>query len=169
MEDLNESTQGVTGTHTEKGIPHGSTSLTPFLAIPNATAALEFYRDVFGARIVDTTVMGGILVHAELDFGQGRLQLGEPNPDYGLVAPPTPPQACYSMGLYCAQVDDILARAEAQGATIREPVTNFVSGDRFASIIDPYGVRWSIMSRVADLSEAESAERVARWAAEQQS
>lgn len=113
--------------------------------------------------------MGGILVHAELDFGQGRLQLGEPNPDYGLVAPPTPPQACYSLGLYCAQVDDILARAEAQGATIREPVTNFVSGDRFASIIDPYGVRWSIMSRVADLSEAESAERVARWAAEQQS
>lgn len=169
MENLNEPTQGVTGKHTEKGIPHGSTSLTPFLAIPNATAALEFYRDVFGARVVDTTVMGGIMVHAELDFGQGRMQLGEPNPDYGLVAPPAPPAACYSMGLYCADVDGLVAQAEAQGATIREPVMNFVSGDRFASINDPYGVRWSIMSRVEDLSEAESAQRVARWAAEQQS
>lgn len=169
MENLSEPTKGVTGTHTDQGIPHGSTSLTPFLAIPNATDALEFYRDVFGARVVGSAVMDGIMVHAELDFGQGRLQLGEPNPEYGLVAPPTPPEACYSMGLYCSDVDELVTKAEAKGATIREPVMNFVSGDRFASIIDPYGVRWSIMSRVEDLSEAESAERVERWAAEQQS
>ena len=167
MENLNEPVLGVTGEHTRNGIPHGSTTLTPFLAVPNAAEALEFYREVFGARIVDTTVMGGIMVHAELDFGQGRLQIGEPNPEYGLVAPPIPPAACYSLGLYCQDVDRIVARAEAGGATIREPATNFVSGDRFASIIDPFGVRWSIMSRVEDLAESESTERVARWAAEQ--
>ncbi len=27
------------------------------------------------------TEFGGVVVHAELDFGQGRLQLGEPSPD----------------------------------------------------------------------------------------
>jgi PhnB protein len=43
----------------------------------------------------------------------------------------------------------------------------FVSGDYFASIRDPFGVRWSLMSRVEDLSEEESAARVATWAAEQ--
>ena len=51
------------------------------------------------------------------------------------------------------------------GATVREAPSTFVSGDRFASIRDPFGVRWSIMTRVEDLSDEESAARVAEWAA----
>ncbi|MCC3266924.1 VOC family protein [Arthrobacter gengyunqii] len=162
-----DSTAGVTGAHTTGGIPHGVTSLTPFLSVPDARAAIDFYRDVFGARTVDVTEMGGVVVHADLDFGNGRLQLGEPNPQYGLVPMPAGDEDCYSMGLYCANVDETVAKAEAAGATIREPLSTFVSGDRFASIRDPFGVRWSVMSRVEDLSEEESARRVAEWAAEQ--
>lgn len=159
---------GVSGNYTTDGIPHGSTSLTPFLAIEGAVDAIEFYRSVFGARVVDVTKLDDVVVHAELDFGNGRLQLGEPNPAYGLVAAPTGEGDCYSIGLYCADVGTIVERAERAGATIREPASTFISGDRFASIRDPFGVRWSIMSRVIDLSEAESARRVAEWAAEQQ-
>lgn len=158
---------GVTGEHTTAGVPHGVTGLTPFLAIEGAAAAVEFYRDVFGARVVDVTEMGGVIVHAELDFGHGRLQLGEPSPAYGLVPAPGGDADCYSIGLYCADVDAVVARAEAADATIREAATEFVSGDRFASIRDPFGVRWSIMTRVEDLSESESARRVAEWAAAQ--
>ena len=155
------------GPHTNNGIPNGSTSLTPFLAIPRASEAVEFYRDVFGADVVAVTEIAGVVVHAELDFGQGRLQIGEVNPDYHLVAAPSGDDDCYSIGLYCSNVDHLTARAEEFGATIREPVTDFVSGDRYASIRDPFGVRWSIMSRVEDLSEAESTRRVAKWAAAQ--
>ncbi len=167
---MNESTRsrrGVSGEHTTDGVPHGSTSLTPFLAIENAAAALRFYESVFGARVVDTTEIGGLVVHAELDFGNGRLQIGEPTPDYGLIPAPDGDADCYSIGLYCADVDTLVQRAEQAGATIREAVSTFVSGDRFASIRDPFGVRWSIMTRVEDLSEDESARRVAQWAAEQ--
>lgn len=167
---MNESTRsrlGVSGEHTTDGVPHGSTSLTPFLAIKNAAGAIRFYESVFGARVVDTTEMGGLVVHAELDFGNGRLQIGEPTPDYGLIPAPDGDADCYSIGLYCADVDTFVQRAEQAGATIREAVSTFVSGDRFASIRDPFGVRWSIMSRVKDLSEDESARRVAQWAAEQ--
>lgn len=158
---------GVTGKHTTAGIPHGSTSLTPFLAIAGAKEAIEFYRSVFQARVVDITEMGGIVVHAELDFGSGRLQIGEPNPDYGLIPAPEGDADCYSMGVYCSEVDAVVARATEAGAVIREPVSTFVSGDRFASIRDPFGVRWSVMSRVEDLSEAESVQRVRDWAASQ--
>ncbi|WP_216694665.1 VOC family protein [Dietzia psychralcaliphila] len=158
---------GVTGEHTTAGVPHGSTTLTPFLAVEGAGDAVKFYSSVFGARVVDVTEMGGIVVHAELDFGNGRLQLGEPSPQFGLVPAPTGESDCYSIGVYCADVDDVVHRAEQAGATIREPVSEFVSGDRFASIRDPYGVRWSIMSRVEDLSESESSRRVAEWAAQQ--
>lgn len=167
MNTMNTGTQGVTGEHTTNGIPHGVTSLTPFLAVPNARDAIDFYRNVFGARVVDVTEMGGVVVHAVLDFGNGQLQLGEPNPQYGLVPPPGGDADCYSMGLYCSDADAVVAKAEAAGAVIREPLTTFVSGDRFASIRDPYGVRWSVMTRVEDLSEEESARRVAEWAASQ--
>ena len=44
-----ESTTAAHGEHTTHGIPNGLTSLTPFLAVPNAKAAIAFYRDVFGA------------------------------------------------------------------------------------------------------------------------
>lgn len=158
-------TTGVTGRYTTNGRPNSATSLTPFLAIPDSRRAIEFYRDVFGARVVDVTEFGGVVAHADLDFGLGVLQLGDPNPEYGLIAAPEGDADCYSMGLYVPDVDAVVARAVAAGATVREAPSTFVSGDRYASIRDPFGVRWSIMTRVEDLSEQESAARVAEWAA----
>ena len=72
-----------------------------------------------------------------------------------------------SLALYVPDVDDVVARALSHGATLREPLATFVSGDRFASLHDPFGVRWAVMTRVEDLTDEESAARVARWAAEQ--
>ncbi|MGC4788432.1 VOC family protein [Micromonospora sp. DT178] len=164
---MTATSRAADGEHTTNGTPHGATSLTPFLAIPDARGAIDFYRDIFGARVVDVTEMGGVVAHAVLDFGHGLLQLGEPMPDYGLVAAPEGDQDCYSMGLYRPDVDAVVARAEAAGAVVREAPSTFVSGDRFASIRDPFGVRWSVMTRVEDLSEKESARRVAEWAEQQ--
>lgn len=166
MESTENSTpkSAANGAHTTNGMPHGATSLTPFLAIAGAAEAIEFYRDVFGARVVDVTEMGGVVAHADLDFGVGHLQLGEPMPDYHLVGAPVGEDDCYSMGLYVPDVDATVERAVAAGATVREAPADFVSGDRFASIRDPFGVRWSVMTRVEDLSEEESAERVREWA-----
>lgn len=168
---MTETFQAADGQHTSNGTPHGATSLTPFLVIPDARGAIDFYRDIFGARVVDVTEMGGIVAHAVLDFGNGLLQLGEPMKAYGLVPAPgvegEDAGDCYSLGLYCPDVDATVARAEAAGATVREAPSTFVSGDRFASIRDPFGVRWSVMTRVEDISEEESARRVAEWAKQQ--
>lgn len=155
------------GTHTDNGTPRGISSLTPFIAIVGAREAIRFYESVFGASVKDVTEMGGVVVHAVLDFGHGHLQLGEPVADFHLVAPPAGEDDCYSLGLYVPNVDSVVAAAQAAGATVREPVADFVSGDRFASIRDPFGVRWSIMTRIEDISEEESARRVAEWAASQ--
>jgi PhnB protein len=164
---MTETNQAADGKHTTNGTPHGATSLTPFLAIPDARGTIDFYHKIFGARVIDVTEMGGVVAHAVLDFGNGLLQLGEPMPDYGLVAAPEGDQDCYSIGLYCPDVDAVVGRAEAAGAVIREAPSTFVSGDRFASIRDPFGLRWSVMTRVEDLSEEESARRVANWASQQ--
>lgn len=159
-----EPTVAANGEFTVDGCPVGTTSITPFLVIRGAREALDFYRDVFDAEIVDVTEIGGVVAHAEVDFGNGRLQLGEPGEAHGLVAAPEGDDVCYSLGLYRPDVDRVVERAVAAGASLREEPMTFVSGDRFASIRDPFGVRWSILTRVEDLSPAESARRVAEWA-----
>lgn len=157
--------RAANGAHTTNGRPNGVTSLTPFLAVSPAADAIAFYCEVFGATVIDKTEFGGLVAHADLDFGHGRLQLGEPSPEYHLARQSDTDDVCFSMGLYCPDVDAVVEKAVAAGATVREPATDFVSGDRFASIRDPFGVRWSILTRVEDLSDEESAARVAGWAA----
>jgi PhnB protein len=152
---------------TVKPIPEGYTSLTPFLCIDGAAKAIEFYTSVFGAELIEKMDAGdGSVAHAELDFGTGRLQLSDPNADYGLEAVERKDAVTHSMVLYCPDVDDVVARAEEAGATIREDVQTFVTGDRFASIIDPFGQRWAVMTRVEEVSAAERDRRLAEWSKE---
>jgi PhnB protein len=148
-------------------IPEGYTSLTPFLCIDGAADAIDFYVDVFGAKLVERMDgPGGIVAHAELDFGNGRLQLSDPQEAYQLAAPATGEFVTVSIALYCPDVDDVVARAEQAGATIREPAQTFVTGDRFASILDPFGQRWTVMTRVQDVSPDERDRRMAEWASQ---
>lgn len=187
MTTENEATpRAADGEHTTNGTPHGSTSLTPHLVVTPAATALEFYREVFGATIVDVTrfpappheqhdapdapdasTPADLVAHAVLDLGNGMLTLSDPLPAYGLVALDPEAGHPYSLALYVPDVDAVTAAAESAGATVREQPATFVSGDRFASVLDPFGVRWSIMTRVEDLSPAESARRVADWASTQ--
>jgi PhnB protein len=158
------------GTYTDHGTPKGVTSLTPFIAVTPARDAIAFYTEVFGATLLSSTELPGAdgttqVAHAVLDFGTGRLELGEPSPAFHLTTLSGGDEAVYSMGLYCPDVDTVVARAVQHGAVLREPATDFVSGDRFASIRDPFGVRWSVLTRIEDISDAESGRRVAEWAA----
>ena len=146
-------------------IPEGYSSLTPFLCIDGAAEAIDFYVAVFGAKLVERMDgEGGIVMHAELDFGNGRLQVSDPQEAYQLAAPKPGEFATHSVSLYCVDVDDVVARAENAGATIREPAQTFVTGDRFASILDPFGQRWAVMTRVEDVSPEERDRRLAEWA-----
>lgn len=148
-------------------IPEGYTSLTPFLCVDGAAAAIDFYTAVFGAEVIERMDgPDGTVAHAELDFGNGRLQLGDPAETYQISAPDPKAPATHSIALYCADVDAVVAKAEQAGATIREPAQTFVTGDRFASILDPFGQRWTVMTRVEDVSAGERERRVAEWAKE---
>lgn len=148
-------------------IPPGYTSLTPFLVIDGAAEAIDFYTAIFGAELIEKMdAPDGKIAHAEMDFGSGRLQLSDPNEQYGLQAPARGDTVTHSMVLYCPDVDDVVDRAKRAGATIREDVHTFVTGDRFASIVDPFGQRWAVMTRVEDVDAEERDRRLARWAKE---
>lgn len=148
-------------------IPAGYTSLTPFIVVDGAAAAIDFYTSVFGAQLLEKMdTPDGLIAHAELDFGHGRLQLSDPNPQFGLAAAPAADTSSHSIVLYCTDADAVVTRAEAAGATIREPLSTFTTGDRYASLVDPFGQRWAVMTRVEEVSAQERERRLAQWSAE---
>ena len=154
------------GAHTTNGVPHGSTSITPHVVVNNAAAALDFYRDVFGARVLDVTRFpgGNGIAHAVVDFGNGMITLSDPIESVGLVALEDPERRPFTLAIYVTDCDGVTEAAASAGATVREQPATFVTGDRYSSILDPFGVRWAVMTRVEDLSFEESAARVAAWA-----
>jgi len=151
------------------GRPDGYTTLTPFLVCSPAAEAIRWYSDVFGATVVSRMdAPDGTIPHAELDFGMGRLQLGDPADAYGLVAPSRDgDKVSGSTCIYVDDVDAVFAKAVERGATVREKPDTFVTGDRFASIYDPFGHRWAVMTKVEDVSPEEAERRLAEWAASQ--
>src|SRR6185312_14858598 len=165
-----EPTAPANGEHTSNGVPRGYTTLTPFIVVEPATEAIVFYREVFGATVLSQ--MPGspredgspTISHAELDFGQGILQLSDPQEGYGLHVQ-DPDHISGSICVYVRDVDAVVSAATKRGATVAAPASNFVSGDRFASIVDPFHRRWSVMCRVEDLSREESEARVTAWLA----
>jgi PhnB protein len=149
------------------GRPEGYTTLTPFLVCSPAAEAIAFYEAVFGASVVSRMDgPDGSVMHAELDLGLGRLQLSDPNDEYGLVAPTghMDDTVSGSTCIYVADVDAVFEQAVERGATVREKPSTFVTGDRFASIYDPFGHRWAVMTKVEDVSPEEAERRLAEWA-----
>jgi PhnB protein len=151
------------------GKPEGYTTLTPFLVCSPARDAITFYEEVFGATLVGRMDgPDGTVMHAELDFGQGRLQLGDPADAYGLAAPTRDGDTVSSSTcIYVSDVDAVFEKAVARGATVREKPATFVTGDRFASIYDPFGHRWAVMTRVEDVSPEEAERRLSEWGSQQ--
>lgn len=152
------------------GRPDGYTTLTPFLVCSPAAEAIDFYCAVFGATIASRMDgPDGTVPHAELQFEAGRLQVGDAADAYGLVSPTgaATDRVSSSVCIYVADVDAVFAAAVERGATVREKPTTFVTGDRFASIYDPFGHRWAVMTRVEDVSPEEAERRLADWAASQ--
>lgn len=155
------------GEFTDNGRPKGFSTLTPFVALQDPDGAIDFYQKVFGAQLINSSEMGGKIVHAEIEFSSGRLQLGAAQEAYHLVSvDPAAEDSQFSLGIYVPNVDEVVAKALEAGATLREPVSSFVSGDRFGSIRDPFGIRWSVMTRIEDLSDEESSQRIAKWVEE---
>ncbi|WP_410601644.1 VOC family protein [Amycolatopsis sp. lyj-90] len=129
--------------------PH---SLTPYLVVTDARAALDFYVDVFGAqRRADPIVMeDGRVGHAELAIGDSVLMLADEFPELGNVVAPS------GGTLIRIEVPDVRAsarRAVELGGELERPVTDEGHG-LSGAIKDPYGQRWLVAQAAPSSSSA---------------
>jgi PhnB protein len=118
------------GTHTTvvddttvKPIPDNYPQIVPYLCVDGASAAIEFYRHVFGAtERMRMPEPDGRLGHAELEIGTGMIMLSDEFPDLDVLAPTAIGGTPVTMSLYVADVDDVFTRAIGAGATALSPV-----------------------------------------------
>lgn len=123
-----------------------SGNIRPYLVVRDARAALDFYRDAFGATETYrlTEPGGGRVGHAEMRLGDASWMLADEHPEFGTFAPASPGAAGVSLHFYVPDVDAFVARAEAAGATITKRPTDEFYGDRSSRLVDPFGHVWNV-------------------------
>jgi PhnB protein len=131
-------------------------SLTPYLIVDGAAAAIDFYVSVFGAReIARYTEGGGRLGHAELSFGGHVIHLADEYPEYGMRGPRAVGGVVGGIALQVADADAVVAAAEAAGARVLQAVREEFHGERSGRVEDPWGHVWSIRATTKRVPVAE--------------
>jgi PhnB protein len=144
-----------------KPIPEGHRTVTPYLAVKNATRALEFYRNAFGAiEAYRLTLPDGRVGHAEIRLGDSVVMLADEFPEYGGKAPEAFGGSPVSIHLYVEDVDAVFKRALAAGAHERKPVMDQFYGDRSGQLEDPFGHLWWVATHKEDVAPGEMDKRV---------
>ena len=143
-------------------IPDGYPSLSPYISVDGAAAAIDFYTKVLGAKErMRMPGPDGKIGHAELQIGDSVLMLADPWEEGGFLAPQAVGRTSVTLSLYVEDVDSVFERALAAGAKSLRPVENQFYGDRSGQFEDPFGHRWSIATNVEDVSPEEMAKRAA--------
>jgi len=148
------------GEMTTQPIPEGYHTLTTYLTIENAAEAIDYYKDVFGAKErIRMEAPDGKIGHAELEIGDSLLMLSDAFP--GATSRPPTELGGTTAGafMYVEDVDAVVKRAVESGATITMEIADQFWGDRFGSITDPFGHSWSIATHVEDVPPEDMAER----------
>jgi PhnB protein len=143
-----------------KPIPEGYHTVTPYLAVEDAAKAIEFYKRAFGAKERGRMdAPEGKIGHAELEIGDAVIMLSDPFPQATTKPPKELGGISASLFVYSEDVDAAVQRAVDAGATVSMPVEDMFWGDRFGSVMDPFGHQWSIATHKEDLTPEEIAER----------
>lgn len=137
-------------------------SVFPYLRVRDASAAIEFYKEAFGAveefRLSEPSGRTG---HAELKFGPYTVMISDEYPEYGIYGPEPGRPTGSCVHLHVDDVDAVTQRAISAGAKLTmEPADQF-HGERSSKVIDPFGHEWYLGSKIEDVSQAEMQRRFA--------
>jgi PhnB protein len=143
-----------------KPIPEGYHTVTPYLAVDDAAKAIDWYKRALGAEErVRMNAPDGKIGHAEIAIGDSLVMLSDPFPQATTKPPKELGGTTAGVFLYVEDVDAVVKKAVDAGATITMEVEDQFWGDRFGSVLDPFGHQWSVATHVEDVPPDEIAER----------
>ncbi len=143
-----------------KPIPDGFFTLTPQITVKGVDAAVDFYVKAFAAsKTLTMPGPDGKTMHAEIKIGDSIVMIDEEME--GSKSPVTLGGSPAMLMLQVASADTTFNAATAAGATIEMPIADQFWGDRYGTIVDPFGHRWSVSSNIEVLTSEQIEQRAA--------
>lgn len=150
-----------------KPIPDGCNSVSVYLVVKDAKAALDFYAKAFhGSQAACMTAPDGSVMHGEVKIGNSTVMLSQENPQWEMKSPETLGGSPASIHLYVDDADAAFAHAIDSGCTEVFPVNDMFWGDRYGKVADPFGFHWGIATHKEDLTPEELEQRGQEWFAQ---
>jgi PhnB protein len=144
-----------------KAIPDGYYTVTPYLVVNGAAAAIDYYKKAFGAvELVRMPGPGGKIMHAEIKIGNSPIMLGDEAPERDVKGPLSLGGSPVGICLYVPNVDAMFGAAIAAGGKALYPVKDQFYGDRSGTLIDPFGHKWTVATHIEDVSPDEMRKRM---------
>ena len=146
-------------------IPEGYHTVSPYVVVPDANKALEFYGRAFGAETLAKMPGpdGKSIAHAEFKMGNSILMMGEENPAWGAKSPQTLGGSPVAFWVYVEDADSLFKRAVNAGCTAMQAMQDAFWGDRWGRVKDPFGHEWSFATHVEDVPPEEIPKRQAEF------
>src|SRR5256712_12843385 len=139
-------------------IPPGFRTITPYLAINGAAAAIDWYKKAFGAKeLARQAVPDGKLMHARIRIGDSIVMLSDTFPG-GTQSPDVLGHSPVSLHIYINNVDNLWQQSVDAGAKVTMPLDNMFWGERYGQLTDPYGHHWSL-SQLVSMTKKEKDEK----------
>ena len=133
---------------TMKGVPEGASVLIPRLVCRDPASEIDFCAITFEAiERVRRPGPDGTVAHALMTIGAQMLMIESEWPTIPSRAPKPDGSSPVVIFVYVEDVDSVVARAVAIGATALLPAQNQFWGDRTAMIMDPAGHVWTVATR----------------------
>jgi PhnB protein len=145
-----------------KPIPVGYQNVTPYLIVKGAAAAIDFYKNAFGAtEIMRMPMPDGRVGHAELRIGDSVLMLADEFPEAEAMSPSTLGGTTVGLMIYVDDADIIFNKTISMGGKVKKPMADQFYGDRNGTLEDPWGHKWTIATHVEDVAPEEMERRLA--------
>ena len=139
-----------------KHMPDGFHTATPSIVLSNTREAIEFYKKAFDANeIYQMPTPDGKTMHAMIQIGDSFVMMSDEFPQMGANSPTTVGGTSSTIHLYVEDADKIYDQAIKAGATPTMPMMDAFWGDRYGSLIDPYGHSWAVATHKKDMSAEE--------------
>ena len=134
-------------------------TLIPHFTCSNAAAAIDFYKQAFGAEeVARHPAPDGKVMHATLKINGGTVMLNDDFSGQMNSKCETTEALGGNPFVLHLQVDDAdvwWAKAVAAGAQVEFPLADQFWGDRYGMLKDPFGIKWSVAHPIKKLSPAE--------------
>jgi PhnB protein len=152
--------------HDVQPVPERLHTVTARLVFKDeATAAIRFYVDAFGAELVDEPFLdpAGKVVHSEVRFGDSIVFVTDEGDGNGLAPASVGGVVTAIMALNVPDVDELWERAVGAGCDVIYPLADQFYGDRGGRLRDPFGHQWILSTHIEDVDRDELDRRMQAW------